>query len=50
LPVDKKAEEDRLKSLTAAERDLAKLSAQLDPLQTVVVLTGTATEIGSTGG
>lgn len=43
-PVDPKAEEERLKSLAPAQRDLAKLRSRLDPLQTVVVLTGTATE------
>lgn len=43
--VDKKAEEEKLKSLSPAERDLARLRGQLDGLQTVVVLTGTATEI-----
>jgi hypothetical protein len=43
-PVDKKAEEERLKALPPAERDLETLSARLDPLQTVVILTGTTTE------
>ncbi len=43
-PVDKKTEEEKLKSLPPAERDLAKLRARLDPLQTVVILAGTATE------
>ncbi len=43
--VDKKAEEDRLKLLGPADRDLAKLRGQYDVLRTVVVLTGTATEI-----
>jgi hypothetical protein len=43
-PADKKAEEEKLKSLPAAGRDLAALRARLDPLQTVVVLGGTATE------
>jgi hypothetical protein len=43
--VDKKAEEDKLKLLTPANRDLSTLAARLDQLQTVVVLTGTATEI-----
>jgi hypothetical protein len=46
-PVDQKAEEERLKSLAPAQRDLAKLTGRLDPLQTVVVLTGTATEIAA---
>jgi hypothetical protein len=46
-PIDKKAEEDRLKSLTPAERDLAKLAGRLDALQTIVVLTGTATEVAA---
>ncbi len=43
--VDKNAEEEKLKSLTPAERDLARLRGQLDCLRTVVVLTGTTTEI-----
>jgi hypothetical protein len=43
LPHDK-SEEEKLKSLPAAGRDLAALRARLDPLQTVVVLGGTATE------
>ena len=45
--MDKKAEEERLKSLAPAQRDLTKLAARLDLLQTVVVLTGTATEIAA---
>jgi hypothetical protein len=44
MPVDKKTEEENRKLLPPAERDLAKLRARLDPLQTVVVLAGTATE------
>jgi hypothetical protein len=44
-PMDKKAEEEKLKTLTPAERDYAKLTARLDPLQTVVVLTGTSTDV-----
>jgi hypothetical protein len=43
-PVDKKTEEETRKSLPPAERDLMRLRAQLDPMQTVVILTGTATE------
>ena len=43
-PLDPKAEEERLKALAPAQRDLAKLRSRLDPLQTVVVLTGTASE------
>jgi hypothetical protein len=43
-PADPKAEEERLKTLAPAQRDLTKLRGRLDPLQTVVVLTGTATE------
>lgn len=43
-PADPKAEEERIKTLAPAQRDLAKLRSRLDPLQTVVVLTGTATE------
>ena len=46
-PVDPKTEEERLKSLAPADRDLCKLAGRLDPLQTVVVLTGTATEIAA---
>jgi hypothetical protein len=46
-PVDPKAQEERLKSLSPAARDLCKLSGRLDALQTVVVLTGTATEIAA---
>jgi hypothetical protein len=44
-PLDKKAEEEKLKLLTPADRDLSKLAGRLDPLHTVVILTGTATEI-----
>jgi hypothetical protein len=43
--VDKKAEDEKLKLLTPADRDLSKLAGRLDALQTVVILTGTATEI-----
>jgi hypothetical protein len=43
-PVDKKTEEENYKSLPPAERDSSKLRARLDPLQTVVILAGTATE------
>jgi hypothetical protein len=43
-PVDRKAEEERLKRLSPAERDLAALSERLDAMQTVVVLSGAATE------
>jgi hypothetical protein len=46
-PVDMKAEEEKLKALTRVERDFAKLTARLDPLQTVVVLTGTATDVAA---
>lgn len=46
-PLDKKAEEERIKSLPPAQRDLLTLTGRLDPLQTVVVLTGTTTEIAS---
>ncbi len=44
-PLDKKAEEDAQKTLSPAERDLAKFRARFDPMQTVVILTGTTTEI-----
>ena len=43
-PVDKKTEEDARKALPPAERDLMRLRDQFDPMQTVVILTGTATE------
>lgn len=43
-PADPKAEEERTKELAPAQRDLAKLRARVDSQQTVVVLTGTATE------
>jgi hypothetical protein len=43
-PVDKKTEEETRNSLSPAQRDLMRLRAQLDPMQTVVILTGTATE------
>ena len=43
-PVDKKTEEEQLKSLPPAQRDFLKLTDRLDRLQTVVILTGTATE------
>ena len=46
-PVDKKTEEEQLKSLAPAQRDLAKLTDRLDQLQTVVILTGTATEVAA---
>jgi hypothetical protein len=42
--IDKKAEEEARKALPPAERDLLRLRAQLDPMQTAVILTGTATE------
>jgi hypothetical protein len=43
-PVDRKAEEEKLKSLPPAARDLTRLRARLDTLQTVVVLAGSAAE------
>jgi hypothetical protein len=43
-PVDKKTEEETRKALPPAQRDLMRLRAQLDPMQTVVILTGTTTE------
>lgn len=43
-PVDQKSEDEARKSLTPAQRDLAKLRGRLDPLDTVVVLAGTATD------
>ena len=46
-PVDKKTEEEQLKSLTPAQRDLLKLTDRVDRLQTVVILTGTATEVAA---
>jgi hypothetical protein len=46
-PVDKKTEEERQKTLNPAQRDLCKLTEKLDPLQTVVILTGTATEVAA---
>jgi hypothetical protein len=46
-PVDKKTEEEQLKLLTPAQRDLLKLTDRLDRLQTVVILTGTATEVAA---
>ena len=46
-PTDKKAEEEQLKSVPPAQRDLAKLSAKIDPLQTVVILTGTTTDVAA---
>ncbi|MEN6450446.1 MAG: hypothetical protein ABFC96_08145 [Thermoguttaceae bacterium] len=39
---DKKAEEERLKAMPPAARDLASFRARLDPMHTVVVLSGTA--------
>jgi hypothetical protein len=39
-PTEKKADEERIKSLDSAGRDLAQLSERLDSLQTVVVLVG----------
>ncbi len=46
-PTDPKAEEARLKSLAPAERDLEQLRRRLDSLDTVVVLSGTATDIAA---
>jgi len=46
-PVDKKTEEEQLKSLPPARRDLLKLTDRIDRLQTVVILTGTATEVAA---
>jgi hypothetical protein len=43
--VDKKAEEEQLKSFAPAQRDLLQLTGRLDRLQTVVVLTGTTSDI-----
>ena len=37
-------EEERLKAMTPAERDLTQLRQRLDPLQTTVIITGAATE------
>jgi len=44
MPVDKKAEEEKLKAMTPAERDLTQLRQRLDPLQTTIIITGAATE------
>jgi hypothetical protein len=46
-PTDRKAEEDRLKGLAPAARDRLTLAGRLDPLQTVVLLTGTATDVAA---
>ncbi len=43
-PVDKNAEAQRLKSLAPADRDLLKLRGSIDPMRTVVVLTGAVAE------
>jgi hypothetical protein len=43
-PVDKKAEDEKLKSLAPAEQDLVKLRRRLDPMQTTIVLAGTVPE------
>jgi len=43
-PVDSKAEEEKLRSLTPAQRDLMKLRTQTDPLRTTVLLAGMTTE------
>ena len=44
---DARSEQERFKKLAPAERDLAALSERLDRLHTVVILTGTATEIAA---
>jgi hypothetical protein len=46
-PADRKADDERIKTLDPAGRDLATLSSRLDPLQTVVVLIGSATDAAS---
>ena len=46
-PVDKKSEEETLKSLTPAQRDLLTLTGRFDRLQTAVILTGTATKVAA---
>lgn len=46
-PLDSKAEEDKLKTLTPAERDQKKLSSRVDPLQTVVILNGSAIDVAA---
>lgn len=46
-PADKKAEEDRLKAAPPAQRDLTKLSAKVDPIETVIVMTGTTTDVAA---
>jgi hypothetical protein len=43
-PLDKKAEEEMLKSLPPAQRDLLQLADRIDRLQTVVILSGAATD------
>jgi len=43
-PADKKSEEEKLNLLPPAGRDLEKIRARVDPMQTVVVLSGRATE------
>ncbi len=44
-PTDAKAEADRIKALPPAARDLMNLSNKLNPMQTTIVLVGTANEI-----
>lgn len=44
LSQNKKAEEEKLKSLPPASRDLAKLKSQCDSTQTMLILQGTAQE------
>ncbi len=45
--LDRKAEEERLKSLAPAERDRLALTKRIDPLQTVVLLNGTTTDVAA---
>ena len=47
VPTDPKAEAEKLKAMPPAERDLLKLTGKLNPLQTTVVLVGTANEIAA---
>jgi len=44
---DRKTEEARLQAMTPAQRDLEKLAAHSDSLHTIVIITGTATEIAA---
>jgi hypothetical protein len=42
---DKKTEEQRQKTLTAAQLDLEKLAGRINPMQTIVILNGIASDV-----